>query len=328
MTCPNATAPINLNRNQAGNCILKCDYEQHYKQTSVSAENKGNYIRYSFTQSDTPPVTFNTEKYNVSEMRLYRPSLHRYGGKQCDAELMIDHTNISQNTGLLVCIPIVDGGDSSGVFDELISQVAARANSTGGITTIGSPSFSIGNIVPNKPFYSYTGTMPVIPCIGTKKYIVFDKENAIKISGKNLVNLKNIITEHNYSVQKNSEGFYYNKNGPSKGTGEDDIYIECSPTGEDKTNETKSSNNTTTDINTFFKQPVVKYLLIGVGILLMLFAFRHFFGSYIKNIFLYIKTEFEKLPPWIKNIAYITGGFYIFCAMIIILIIIISLMNK
>ena len=296
MSCPNATAPINLIRNRAGVCRLKCNYEQHYKPTSVSAENKGEYIRYTFSQSDVPPVTFNSEQYNVGEMRLYRPSLHRYGGVQCAGELLIDHTNVSQNTGLLVCIPIVVGSDSTGIMDGLISQVASRANSNGGTTTIGSPSFSIAKLIPNKPFYSYSGTMPVIPCIGTKNYVVFDRSAAIKITSKNLSDLKQIITEHSYSIQTNPEGFYYNKDGQSRGAAEDEIYIECSPTGDDgnviidKSESSQNDNRTLENITDFFKQPWIKYSIISIGVACLMRVVWYFFGSYISSTLLSIKS--------------------------------------
>ena len=305
MSCPNATAPINLIRNLAGVCRLKCNYEQHYKPSAVSAENRGEYIRYTFPQSDIPPVTFNSEQYNVGEMRLYRPSLHRFGGVQCEGEIMIDHTNISQNMGLLVCIPIVGGGNSDGVMDDLISQVASRANSNGGTTAIGSPSFSIAKLIPNKPFYSYTGTMPVIPCIGTKNYIVFDKLDAIKISGKNLAGLKKIITEQSYGVQLNPDGFYYNKGGQSKGSTEDDIYIDCTPTGEDGPDKKKDTN--LSDNGDFIKQPWVKYSAIGIGSFFLL-SIIWSFGPYIMKILFDIltriitsmKTFAYSIPMWVK----------------------------
>ena len=109
MDCPTATAPINIVKSlNSGDCDLKCDFQPGYQPTSVYAENRGVFIRLTFDSDNNPPVVFNKEKYNVSEARLYQPSLHRYGGTQLPAELIISHQNTSQNKELLVCVHIID----------------------------------------------------------------------------------------------------------------------------------------------------------------------------------------------------------------------------
>ena len=269
MACLNATSPVNLSRNTAGTCNLKCDFSQQYTVSSVNAENKGDYIRYTVS-SLTPQITFNKEQYNVSELRLYQPSLHRFGGVQCEGELLISHTNVKQTSSVVICIPIVSGGSSSDVMDTLITQVIDRANSKGGQAAISISNFNLANIVPNKPYYNYTGTLPVLPCIGEIQYIVFDKSNAISVTSKTTAGLKKIITEHTYGVHKNPNGIFYNKNGPSKGT-LDDIYIECNPTGSDgkmytSTNDTQPSSTSSTSVTL----PQWLFPLIGVIIFILI----------------------------------------------------------
>lgn len=271
MACPNATSPVNISRNTAGTCNLKCDFSQQYTVGSVNAENKGDYIRYTVS-SFTPQVTFNKEQYNVSELRLYQPSLHRFGGIQCDGELLITHTNVTQNTTLCICIPIVSDGNTLSIIDTLIAQVIDRANSNGGQTAISISNFNLANVVPNKPYYNYTGTLPILPCIGDIQYIVFDKSNAISVTSKTIAGLKKIITAHTYGVHKNPNGIFYNENGPSKGT-LDDIYIECNPTGSDgkmyaSTNDTQPSSSSSTVSSASLTQWL--FPLIGVILFLIL----------------------------------------------------------
>lgn len=234
-TCSNATAPINIVSNLADTCDLKCNYTKNYTITTVSAENKGEYIRYTFDTTNTPPVTFNAEQYNVSDMKLYQPSLHLYAGVKCDGEIIITHSNVTQNTSLIVSVPIMASGTSEGVMDALINQVAIRANSDGGAAAIRIPSFSLSNLVPTAPFYNYAGTFPVVPCISNVEYVVFNKDNAINIMSATLINLKKIVTPHSYTTHTNPNGLFYNKSGASSGTGGggEDIYIECNPTGAD-----------------------------------------------------------------------------------------------
>jgi carbonic anhydrase len=269
MACPNATSPVNLSKNTAGTCNLKCDFSQQYTVSNVNAENKGDYIRYTLS-SLTPQATFNKEQYNVSELRLYQPSLHRYGGIQCDGELLISHTNVKQNTTLCICIPIVSGGNTISIIDTLVGQVIDRANSNGGQTAISIPNFNLANVVPNKPYYNYTGTMPTLPCIGNIQYIVFDKSNAISVTSKTIAGLKKIITAHTYGVHKNPNGIFYNENGPSKGTSLDDIYIECNPTGSDgktyaSTNDTQTSTSSSTS-----SASLTQWVIPLVGVILFI----------------------------------------------------------
>lgn len=281
-TCSNATAPINIVSNIAETCDLKCNYSKNYTTTSVSAENKGEYIRYTFDATSTPPVTFNAEQYNVSDMKLYYPSLHTYGGERCDGEIIITHTNVTQNSSLIVSVPIVASSTSEGVMDTLINQVSQRANSVGGTTIIGIPSFSLSNLVPTAPFYNYVGTFPVFPCINSVEYVVFDKGNAINIMKATLVKLKQIITPQTYVTHTNPNGLFYNKNGPSTGTGSDgdDIYIECKPTGSDGSVLVPQGNITSqpTDILSFLKNPWVSGLLGVFVLIILLFIFKKIFG--------------------------------------------------
>ena len=271
MACLNATSPVNLSKNMAGKCDLKCDFSQKYTISSVNAENKGDYIRYTLS-SLTPQATFNKEEYNVSDMRVYQPSLHRFGGIQCEAELLITHTNVKQTNPLCICIPIVSGGNTISIIDTLIGQVVDRANSNGGQTTISTSNFNLANVVPNKPYYNYRGTLPVSPCTGDIQYIVFDKSNAITVSSKTITGLQKVITSHTISVRKNPNGIFYNENGPSIGSSSsEDIYIECNPTGSDgkmyvSTNDTQSS----TSSPSISSETLIQWIIPLVGVIVFI----------------------------------------------------------
>lgn len=293
MDCPTATAPINIVRSlNSGDCDLKCDFQPGYHPTSVSAENRGEFIRFTFDSDNKPPVVFNKEKYNVSDARLYQPSLHRYGGTQLPAELIISHQNTSQNKELLVCIPIIDSSSSAGIVDALIDQVAIKANSLGGKTSIGVNKFTLSDLVPMKPYFSYTGTLPYLPCMKDGvEYVVYGQQYAIKIQSQSLKKLKKVIIANSYQPHKNPDGFFYNKNGPTLGDSDGEIYIECNPTGADgkvivpEGGSTGSNppENILEKILDFLKSPYVSSLfgVIVLFIILKLFniAAKKVFGS-------------------------------------------------
>lgn len=239
-SCPNATAPVNIVNNPESVCDLKCDYSFNYPNSSLNVTNRGEYLSLKTDAANNPPVTFNANKYDVTEMRIYQPSLHHYSGKKAAAELIIIHSGVSSQGNLLVCVPIVLGSsstsnpESSNILDLIVSDVAKTANSKGKKTTVTIPIFSIDKLVPVKPYFSYTGTLPYSPCNGEYDYVVFSKDNDafLSITALAYTSLKKVISANSYTNRKNSKGVFYNKNGPSNGTsGNGDLYMECLPTG-------------------------------------------------------------------------------------------------
>lgn len=233
MSCSNATSPINIVKSVAGKCDLKCSVIFNYSITSVRAENKGDFIRLAFDPQNNPPVIFNAQKYVVQEARIYQPSLHTFSGQHTGAEIIILHQNQSSNQNLLVCVPINSSGSTSSTLDDIIKQVAEKANTKGSSTNISNPTFSIKQLIPNKPFYNYVGTLPYLPCNGTYEYIVFDKSNAINITNNDLLNITKVISPSLYAIHNPVGGLFYNDGGPGTFADGDDIYIECNPTGDD-----------------------------------------------------------------------------------------------
>ena len=59
MSCPNATAPIDINISKiTGKCALKCSYSFHYSNSACIATNRGEYISISYDKSSSPPVLY------------------------------------------------------------------------------------------------------------------------------------------------------------------------------------------------------------------------------------------------------------------------------
>ena len=184
MSCPKATAPINISNNTSNTCDLKCEYSFEYKTTDLVGSNKGEYMSFIPNAQEPPPVTFNADKYVVSEMRLYQPSLHTFGGMKASGEIVIIHTNVTGKGTLLVCVPIKTGttiDNAATTLDTLVAQVAKLAPISGSSAgTINLPTFTFGQLVPEKPYYNYVGTLPYSPCNGEYQYIVFPLDNAIQ----------------------------------------------------------------------------------------------------------------------------------------------------
>ena len=273
MSCQSATSPIDILQSNTEKCDLKCSVEFNYKTTSIRAENKGDYIRLSFDPDMSQPVIYNTQKYNVQEARVYQPSLHTYGGMHTVSEILLVHQNQSSNETLIVCIPITETENSPGVLDNILNQISQKANTKGGVTNISNNTFSLKQLIPQQPFYSYKGTLPYSPCNGTSDYIVFGKQKSISILNSTFLNLKRIINDSNYTIRKPVSGVFYNSSGPGK-SGGNEIYIECNPTGEEGEilikNPKNSYDSTSSDAWEKLKNSGVLIILPALIILLIL----------------------------------------------------------
>ena len=253
MSCSKATAPVNITNNTTSTCDLKCDYSFKYPISNLQVTNRGDYLSLKTDPSSVPPVTYNAEQYQVQEIRIFRPSLHTFGGKNADAEMIIVHSSSSGSGKLLVCIPINKGlsatNKSGQALDSILSKVSKTAPSANKQTLVNLPTFTLNDFVPMKPFYSYNGTLPYAPCNGKYSYVVFSKNNggSLTMSLSAHSSLSKIISSSTHKVKNGSGGIYYNSKGPSQSTGTGgEIYIECNPTGSDGETQVKSQNSSST----------------------------------------------------------------------------------
>jgi carbonic anhydrase len=282
MSCSKATAPINISNNTSNICDLKCEYSFNYQTTDLVGSNKGEYMSFIPNAQEPPPVTFNSDKYAVSEMRIYQPSLHTFGGVKASGELVIVHNNVTGKGTLLVCIPIKTGttiNNAATTLDTLVAQVAKLAPTSGSSAgSISLPTFTFGQLVPDKPYYNYVGSLPYSPCNGEYQYIVFSLDNAVPMTTTAFKALSAIIADNTYTTKKCAGTLYYNKNGPSKDVS-GDIYIDCQPTGssgEVLIADTSDSSNMFSNIGSVWdtlKNSGIISLILGIILMLSLIAF-------------------------------------------------------
>ena len=183
------------------------------------------------------PVNFNADDYQVSEIRIYSPSLHTYSGVHAEAEMIIVHTG-TQGT-LLVCLPIIKGNKTTTKSEkdlETIIKTAKKFARKPNEETALQQNFNLNNFIPkNKPFFSYKATLPYIPCNGEHNYVVFSKDDGayITIYEDLLKDLKSVISLHSMVTKKDTK-FYINKTGANISSGKaEEIYIDCKPVSDD-----------------------------------------------------------------------------------------------
>jgi carbonic anhydrase len=295
MSCPNATAPINIDlANISGKCDLKCDYKFTYTTSSCVATNRGDYISLSYDNQTNSPVLYNATGYNVQEVRLYTPSLHSYSGTKTDAELIAIHNAATGSKPLLVCIPIKSSNSTSvsaKLFQQIVSTMASNAPADGESTEVNCDNYSLNDLVPRKPFFSYTATEPYQPCSTSVDYIVFAPSTAnLDINPATLSRLTNIIKKNQYDIKQGAK-LFYNEKGPGLGgAGGDDIYIDCQPVGSSQEQDIVVTDNGFTTMYTaedILNSPYVQLIIAAIVFLLILYVMNVLFkasGSSAKSI--------------------------------------------
>ena len=276
-------------QNVSGKCDLKCAYNFKYSESNSTARNNGVMIALSYDNSSVPPVLYNNQKYNVTNILITCPSLHTFNGSQASAEIVIEHSPVTGGGQLFVAIPFSSSSESStasNLVTEIIQSVATNAPSQGDSTNLSLTGFTLQNVVPNKPFFSYTDS-------DKNDWIVFGMLSAIPLSSNTLTTLGQIIKP--FPLQMTGNSVFFNSSGPnSSGSVGDGIYISCKPTGssEEETAVEYSKNTPSYDLSNMMNSPIASLIIqIIVGCILFVIVFLMF-----NYIYSWITTGATKLP--------------------------------
>lgn len=330
MSCKKATSPIDIkNNNKVYNCRGKCNLNYHYNKSHIIATNKKNYILLDLAKQSSTVLNYSTNTKNIScnlqggeyiinEIRIYRPSLHTYNGEHVDAEILIDHKNTMGGNDLILSLPITSKSgtqpNATRQLENIIEFMKKVGNNPGEGGNINDMNFDLNDFIPKKKgFYTYSGTMPFLPCKDCVIFIVWDiNDAAINLDIDILKDLKSIINSKSFTIQpfSNNLGLAYNSAGATKkSSAEDSIWIDCQPTGstieeeitfgEKKDNNKSNSTNYIHGLKKFFST-IEKDGIIVLGIILVLIIY--YFITVVKKKFLnYLKIE---------SLTEQNGGFY------------------
>jgi hypothetical protein len=282
-----STTNINITaKNIQGSCDLKCAYNFIYPETNLTATNEGVMISLTPDNSSISPVVYNTQKYNVNKITIVSPSIHMFNGATTNAEIIIEHSPVTGGNLLSVAIPIISSSETSNATNfitDIIEGVATNAPAQSETTTLNIDGFTLQQIVPNKPFYSYTNK--------TTDWIVFGIAFAIPLSSSTLTTLSQIIKP--FPLPTPAESLFFNKSGPNSTDKNDGIYISCNPTdsSEEETPVEYPKNATSYDFYNMLSSPIFKTILQGIiGSIIFIVIFLMF-----NYLYAYITTGATKL---------------------------------
>ena len=257
-------APINIQRRLADKCSLKCLLWYKYGNSSCTVRNSSDQLIIPYDgESD---VMFNSLKYNPVEVRIFKPSIHKFEGSYTDAEIVIVHTG--PNGGLLVCIPVnattsVAASTGASLLEDIVTNAPDQEVST----TLNLTDFNLNHMIPKSSYFSYTGTVPYGDCNPEVmyNYVVFPV-NSFQIHQNTLDALGNLI--HDSYIQVYDGDCYFNEMGTKNNgfAGEGQIYIDCQPVGEEGEIIYKEQSTPDTKINLEW---IYAFLYVIVGVIIM-----------------------------------------------------------
>ena len=238
MSCPPPSAPINLSKDEANQCILQCSFSFDYKPAPIAgiANDDESIIQAVLEKSSAGSAKFGTVTYDPVSMYICHPGLHTFGGTRAKGEVLIVHEGQTPNTNktLIVSIPL---DISNFDYNEDLNTVVTTAGihvPRGGETSCGSTcgDIDLQRVVPIAPFYTYTGTNILQGC-DKATYVVFDLSSSVALSANVFQTLTRICKTNPIKVVSNPGHYQYNPNGPALSSG-DETYMECAPTGSSK----------------------------------------------------------------------------------------------
>lgn len=310
MSCKKATSPIDIkNNNNVLNCRGKCNLNYQYEPTHIIATNKKNYILLDLAKQPSTVLNYSTNtrgtscnsqggEYIVNEIRIYRPSLHTYNGEYADAEIIIDHKNTMGGNDLIIGIPITSRSgtqpNATRQLEKIINFMKKVGNNAGEGGNINDMNLNLNNFIPKKGFYTYSGTMPFLPCKDCVIFVVWDiNDGAINLDLDKISDLKSLINSKKFKIQPFSKdlGLAYNSAGASRKSagGDNSIWIDCQPTGsegeiiinEKKDKSISNNKDYVNEIKNFIASDRFKMLL---GIILVFLSY-YIFGVIKNKIF-------------------------------------------
>ena len=248
MSC-NKSSYINITSTSetcSGQCKLLYNYEignvsiiKNNDHVLIKPYNLGDKpINFSATGTDSAQIGGD---FAIEDIRLYKPSLHKYDGIRADAELIIHHKHLTGGQDLLICIPITSStlyaGNQSKATSQL-SEIIDHYSQLGGFFQ--GFKFDLNKFIPYHPYYiNYAPPINKSNNNTNSTNIVFDKNFAIYLPEEKLNLLPNYSLgnidqlESCDNTNTNVGSYMFSNQRPSLGTTalDDNIYIDCQPVG-------------------------------------------------------------------------------------------------
>ena len=179
---------------------------------------------------------------------------------------------------LSVGIPFIESTEinsATNTITDIVESVAASAPSEGDSVNLNISDFTLQNVVPKKPYFTYTSDTD------NTQWIVFGLFDAIPLSKTTLGTLSQLINPFN--IATTGGDLFYNSKGPNIiGAGEG-IYISCQPTGssDEETSVSYTTDTTSYDIFNNKNASLIIQIIVWCIIFVILFFILNYAYTYL-----------------------------------------------
>lgn len=278
-----------INTNNPSKCNLKCIYWYNYGNSTCRIRNEKTSIMIPYDGSSQ--VTFNSMSYTPRYINIFKPALHSFNGSKADAEMIVFHTS-QGGQGLLVCIPIIGSESNTPTYlNQIVEQLPSEGEDEANLNI---PNFNLNNMIPKCPYYFYKNNL-IWNCTSRTiyNYVVFNpSQGSVSMNSFMLKKIGRMIQPLELSGRFLGI-VYYNVNGTTSNNqlGDDQIYIDCKPTGEygeviDNVSPTNTGDSGMDD------DTKNKVLSVVYSVLYVIVGFVFFYFIY----YLYKKTSKKVIP--------------------------------
>lgn len=296
-------APVEVNLLNPDNfTTTNTQYEYNYATSSTVVTKRDTYLEFDFDSKDAE-IKLGDVPYKVQEIRLYRGSLTKYEGADVAAEMIIHHVEPQGGKNLLVHIPIVSTTNnvkstSNEYLKNVLKNVPSDSDSNNEKNDI-NQILELNHFINERPFFLSSTTLPYPPNNGDNYTIFFSpSEHAILIDTSVQATINELLDNPSVShTSLDNSLIRYNANSSinlsKSDPNSDDIYIDCSPTGDTviPLDELQKQAGMQPDlpfierIQKFFQDnPVVREVLIFIGsfigLIISYYIFKYFRSVY------------------------------------------------
>ena len=251
-----ADAPINIPiSSSATNCKGTCSLNFNYTDSvcNSNAATGNSILIPTYEPNSQMSVKYRGISYTPSKIEIYNGSLHTYSGSRAEAEMMVWHNGTGGDgvgKTLIISVPITSsGGAAAGagaIVDRIMSQTTTASTSSSPVSVNFSgdsanpiKTFNLKMLIPSqKPFFTYLGKPPYATSGPIVNYVVFPRNSTavITVSSAAMATFKSTTKPYVPPVSSIPVGsISYNAVGANAGSAgpSDNLYIDCSPAGDD-----------------------------------------------------------------------------------------------
>jgi len=225
--CEVSKMPININsKTIEGKTYNENLLSLDYQDSICNVKNMCSYLLLPYDNTDNRQVIFDNKKYTLKNIKIFKPSLHKYDGIETEGEILLNHKG--GKGSLKICVPLVktsNKNNENNTLKEIFRHSISKAQCDGESITVHNIKLNANSFVPKSEGYYYYKTNNLMDeeckcvnniCGEETNVIVYHKNDGyVGISDDSTVALDKLINKHNHMIKEAT--YKYNVNQIKEG---------------------------------------------------------------------------------------------------------------